>query len=262
MRGRIRIIRFLSGIVPVTLLLIPLQWAMVRFWPQRAGVIPYYFHRLTAQQLGLKIRLFGKVYRGRPLLILANHMSWLDIVALSTVMPLSFVARADMAGWPIFGLFATLQRSIFVERTRKSATKAANDALSERLLAGDPVVLFAEGTTSDGNRVLAFRSSMVGAVEGMFGKAEPVVQPVAIAYTRYQGLPMLRTKRPDVAWYGDMELIPHFAGILKGGPIEVTLTFCDPLPLEAASDRKQLTKSAETVIRRTVSRVNRGLLPT
>lgn len=261
MMGRIRIIRFLAVIVPVTLLLIPLQWLMVRFWPSRAGVIPYYFHRLTAQQLGLKIRRFGRLYQGRPLLILANHMSWLDIVALSTVMPVSFVARADMAGWPIFGLFAKLQRSIFVERTRKSATKAANAALSVRLLAGEPVILFAEGTTSDGNRVLPFRSSMVGAVEGLFGKAEPVVQPVAIAYTRYQGLPMLRSKRPDVAWYGDMDLIPHFAEILKGGPIEVTLTFLDPLPLEDLSDRKQLTRAAETVIRRAVSRANRGLMP-
>lgn len=259
--GRIRIIRFLAVIVPLTLLLVPLQWLMVKFWPTRAGVIPYYFHRLTAQQLGLKIRLFGRPYQGRPLLVISNHMSWLDIVALSTVMPMSFVARADMAGWPIFGLFAKLQRSIFVERTRKSATKTANDALFERLLAGDPVVLFAEGTTSDGNRVLPFRSSMVGAVERLFGRAEPVVQPVAIAYTRYHNLPMLRTKRPDVAWYGDMDLIPHFAGILKGGPVEVTLTFCDPLPLEAIGDRKQLTKAAETVIRRAVSRANRGLTP-
>lgn len=261
MMSRIRIIRFLAVIVPVTLLLIPLQWLVVRFLPPRAGVIPHYYHRLTAQQLGLKIRRFGRPHIGRPLLILANHMSWLDIVALSTVMPLSFVARADMAGWPIFGLFAKLQRSIFVERTRKSATKAANEALSARLLAGDPVVLFAEGTTSDGTRVLSFRSSMVGAVEGLFGQAEPVIQPVAIAYTRYQGLPMLRTKRPDVAWYGDMDLIPHFAGILKGGPIEVTLTFCDPLPLEVISDRKQLTRDVETVIRRAVSRANRGLMP-
>lgn len=258
---KIRVIRFLAVIVPFTLLLIPVQWVIVRFWPARSGVIPYYFHRLTAQQLGLKIRRFGKPFKGRPLLILANHMSWLDIVALSTVMPMSFVARADMAGWPIFGLFAKLQRSIFVERTRKSATKAANDALSERLLAGDPIVLFAEGTTSDGNRVLPFRSSMVGAVEGLFGKAEPVIQPVAIAYTRYRGLPMLRTKRPDVAWYGDMELIPHVSEILKNGPIEVTLTFCDPLPLDDMADRKQLTCAAETVIRRAVSRANRGLMP-
>jgi 1-acyl-sn-glycerol-3-phosphate acyltransferase len=261
MMGRIRIIRFLAMIVPVTLLLIPLQWLMVTFWPSRAGVIPHYFHRLTAQQLGLKIRRFGRPYHGRPLLFMSNHMSWLDIVALSTVMPISFVARADMAGWPIFGLFAKLQRSIFVERTRKSATKAANSALTDRLLAGDPVVLFAEGTTSDGNRVLPFRSSMVGAVEAIFGQAEPVVQPVALAYTRYQGLPMLRSKRPDVAWYGDMDLIPHFAGILKGGPIEVTLTFCDPLSLEDMGDRKQLTKAAETVIRRAASRANRGLMP-
>lgn len=259
--GRIRIIRFLAVIVPVCLLLIPLQGLMVRFWPHHAGVIPHYFHRLTAQQLRLKIRLFGRPFQGRPLLILANHMSWLDIVVLSTVMPLSFVARADMANWPIFGLFAKLQRSIFVERTRKSATKAANDRLAARLLAGDPVVLFAEGTTSDGNRVLPFRSSMVGAIEALFGRADPAIQPVAIAYSAYQGLPMLRTKRPKFAWYGDMDLIPHFAGILKGGPFEVTLTFCEPLPLDDKTDRKQLTREAETVIRRAVSRVNRGLLP-
>ena len=68
---------------------------------------------------------------------------------------------------------------------------------------------------------------------------------------------------PDVlvAWYGDMELIPHFAAILKGGPIGVTLAFCDPLPLEVMADRKQLTREAETVIRRAVSRANRGLMP-
>lgn len=261
MMGRIRIAGFLAVIVLVSLILIPIQWVMVRFWPKRSGMIPYYFHRLTAQQLGLRVRVIGSPAKGRPLLILANHISWLDIVALSAVMPLSFVARADMAGWPIFGLFAKLQRSIFVERTRKSATGSARDALATRLLAGAPVVLFTEGTTSDGNRVLPFRSSMVGAVEALFGHADPEVQPVAIAYTRYQGLPMLRTKRPDVAWYGDMDLIPHFAGILKGGPIEVTVTFCEPVPSALHANRKELTRTAETVIRRAVSRANRGLMP-
>jgi 1-acyl-sn-glycerol-3-phosphate acyltransferase len=256
--GRIRIIRFLAVIVPVTLLLIPVQWLMVRFWPARAGVIPYYFHRLTAQQLGLKIRRFGTPVRRRPLLILANHMSWLDIVALSTVMPLSFVARADMAGWPIFGLFATLQRSIFVERTRKSATKSANHVLSERLLAGDPVVLFAEGTTSDGHRVLGFRSSLVGAAGELVAADGARIQPVAIAYTRRSGLPIARGERPAIAWYGDMDLLPHFGGILAGGPIEVTISFCEALDPAIARERKQATSAAEAIVRNRAAALLRG----
>lgn len=261
MMGRIRITGFLAVIVPVTLVLIPIQWLAVRFWPALAAMIPYYFHRLTAQQLGLRVQVVGRPAKRRPLLILANHVSWLDIIALSSVMPLSFVARADMAGWPIFGLFAKLQRSVFVERTRRSATGEARDALSERLLAGDPVVLFAEGTTSDGNRVLPFRSSLVGAVETLFGRAEPVVQPVAISYTHFHGLPMTRMKKPDIAWYGDMDLIPHFAGIIKGGPIEVRIVFCKTLPIEAVSDRKRLTREAETVIRRAVCITDPDILP-
>ena len=116
------------------------------------------------------------------MLIVANHTGWLDIVIFSAVMPLSFVAKSEVDGWPFFGTLARLQRTVFVERARRSQTGEARDAIRERLLAGDTLVLFPEGTSSDGNEVLPFKSALLGAAEAVLADGSHVtVQPVSTA---------------------------------------------------------------------------------
>ena len=123
---------------------------------------------------GVRVDAGGRaIARHGPLLVVSNHTSWLDITVISTLAPLSFVAKSEVAGWPLFGTFARLQRSIFIDRTRRKGAAEANREIAERLAGGDAIVLFAEGTTSDGNRVLPFRSAVVGAARDAIARGGP-----------------------------------------------------------------------------------------
>lgn len=251
-----------AALAPAFLVGVPAQWLAVKTGSRLQCRLPMLFHRYAAFVLGVRRTIENAASGDRPLLILSNHMSWLDIIVLGSLMPLSFIAKSEVGTWPLFGLLAKLQRSVFVDRTRRAATADVNESVAARLNAGDVMVLFAEGTTSDGSRVLPFRSALLGAARAAIdsgAKAGAVtVQPLAIAYTRRHGLPLGRAGRPFIAWYGDMDLIPHLGSILTGGPIDVTITFGAPIAFGAGDDRKQVAAKAERSVRAGVSRANTG----
>ena len=149
-----------------------------------------------------------------------------------------------------------MQRVIFVDRMRRQQTPATNREIARRLAEGHPVVLFAEGTSGDGNRVLPFRSALIGAVETACAEAglgEVAIQPASICYTAQQGLPMGRTGQPLVAWYGDLDFFPHFAAFIRTGAVTATVSFGAPLTCTATTDRKALTRELEANVRRMTS---------
>lgn len=229
-----------------TLPLMPLQQLLIWTWPRRARDFPMYYHRLVCRVLGVKIKVIGNAPQAGPVLIAANHVSWLDIVVMSAVAPVSFVAKSEVAKWPFFGSLARLQRTVFVDRERRHATGDGRDELRARLTAGEIMVLFAEGTSGDGRSVLPFKSSLFGAAD-VTGLA---VQPVTLAYAGHRNLPMNRRLLPSYAWYGDMDLMPHLIGALRSGPIEVTVICHPPLPAGGEVDRKALARRAEAEVRR------------
>lgn len=232
------------------------QWLAVRFGWRLQRTLPMHFHRLALRVLGVRVSVAGAPDATRPLLITANHASWLDILVLGSLMPLSFVAKSEVAAWPVFGTLAKLQRSVFIERERRSKTADQAAELGRRLADGDAMVLFAEGTTSDGLVVLPFRSALLGAARTALdagGHAHVVVQPVAIAYTRLHGLPLGRQWRPLVAWLGDAELVPHLLGIAREGAVDVTVRFAEPIAFDREGDRKAVTARAERAVRRMLS---------
>jgi len=235
----------------VTLILIPVQWLGVTLGLPYRRDFPHAYHRFVARLFGIRIRVVGNPVRGRGVLLLANHTGWLDIVIFSAVMPLAFVAKSEVARWPFFGTLARLQRTIFVERARRSETGVTRDVIRERLLAGDTLVLFPEGTSGDGNRVLPFKSALLGA-----SGEDVTVQPVSTAYTGIHGIPMGRENRPLFAWYGDMELVPHLWEALKAGPLDVVVEFHPPLTV---ADRKELACAAEALVREGHVRALAGL---
>lgn len=243
----------LMRIAAVTAVLMPLQWLAVRFDWKLAGRIPVLFHRAVLSALGVRVHVRGRPVASGPVLMTANHVSWLDIPVLSAIVPVSFVAKAEVAGWPLIGTFARLQRTVFVDRTRRTDTARTARRIAERIGRGEAMVLFAEGTSSDGNRVLPFRSALVGAAHAAMRDEEVLVQPVAIAYTRLAGMPMGRQFRPRAAWYGDMELAPHLAWILGRGTFDVEVTFCTPIGVDSVADRKSLARRAETAVRAAVA---------
>lgn len=240
-----------TAVLAVTAVGIPLQWLSLKLKLPVRRTIPVLYHRFLLAALGVRVRVEGEPATGRPLLILSNHSSWLDIPVLGSRLPLFFVAKSEVEGWPLVGMLARFQRTVFVNRQRRQETGAVNREIAERLKEGDPVVLFAEGTSSDGNRVLPFRTALVGAVRDAFEDADEVtVQPLSIAYVRLQGLPMGRVHRAKAAWFGDMDLAPHLLEVLRHGAIDVVMTFGPPLTIDADHDRKSVTRESEAIVRR------------
>lgn len=207
------------------------------------------YYRALCKLLHVRIRVLGTPAQGRPTLMLANHVSWLDIPVISAVWPVAFVAKREVASWPIVGVAAKLLRTVFVDRTRRHQTPEVNAEIAQRLADGDPVVLFAEGTSSDGNRVLEFRSALVGAVAQVDPTHQVLLQPLSIGYTRIQGVPMGRQHRPLVAWYGDLDFGPHFKEFVRRGAVDVTVSFGEPVPFDNGSDRKSVTRALEHRVR-------------
>jgi lyso-ornithine lipid O-acyltransferase len=204
------------------------------------------WHRGCCVIAGLRVRVHGAPATVGPILFVANHVSYLDIVILGSLVDAGFVAKAEVARWPLIGQIARIGRTIFVER-RTTRSAGQRDRIAERLAAGDSLILFAEGTSSDGGRVLPFKSALFAAAEepGRRGAAIKV-QPVTIAYARLRcGLPLDYALRPLYAWYGDMELAPHLWAVLglPGAVIEVR--FHAPVAASDFGSRKALAQHAE-----------------
>lgn len=247
---RLRAAAILTAIALLTLSLLPVQRAALALDAPLARRLPCAYHRLVCRLLGLRLILRGQPVRDGPVLLVANHCSWLDIPVLSALAPLSFIAKTEIAGWPIFGTLARLQRSLFIERARRGSAGLQRDSAQGRLMRGERLVLFPEGTSSDGNRVLPFKSALFGIAEQKPGVAPAIaVQPLSIAYVGLHGLPMARALRPFVAWYGDMELASHLWQALKIGPVDVVIECHPPLPAEAVSSRKAMAAMAERQVR-------------
>ncbi len=253
-------IRFLP-LVAYTLLAMPVQMLAVRFGWSLQRWIPVYWHRLACVALHLTVHVHGRVHLGRPLLLTANHVSWLDIVVLGSIAPLSFVAKSEVGRWPLFGLLADLQRTIYVDRQSRAKTGQTTGEMAARMQAGDIVVLFAEGTSSDGLHVLPFRSALIGAAKSAIasGASDLVhVQPVGLAYTKVNGLPVGRADRPKLYWIGDMDLLPHLAQVAQLGAVDAEVAFLDPLVLDQSSDRKQVAVTLHARVKAWVTRVVNG----
>jgi len=177
----------------------------------------------------------------------ANHQSYLDIPILGGVIEGSFVAKAEIAGWPYFGVLAKLQRSIFVDR-RPGSTAKQRDAIMKRLEEGDDLIIFPEATSSDGLHVLPFKSALLSVAE-LHPRGVPlVVQPVTVAYVRLDGMPLSRFYRPFVSWYGGMEVSPHLWTMLGLGRLSVRIIFHPPVTIEQFGSRKALAEHCYRVI--------------
>jgi len=256
--ARLRAGVVIAAFLAVTLAGMPWQALLLRVAPAAARRFPNRYHRLVARLFGLKLTVIGAPVTGEGVLLLANHTSWMDIVLFSAVTPLSFVAKAEIARWPLFGTLARLQRTVFVARERRAQTGAVAEEIGARLASGDCLLLFPEGTSYDGNSVLPFKSALLGAAEATRADGRHVtVQPVSAAYTGCQGMPMGREMRPFFAWYGDMEMVPHLWEALKAGPLDVTVEFHPPATLDMMS-RKELALRARAQIQAGLSRALAG----
>ena len=161
----LRAAAILTTFVVVTLILMPWQASALRFKLKRRKTFPQRYHKFLCRLFGINVRVIGTPVQDEGVLMVANHTSYFDILVFSAAARVSFVAKAEVQTWPLFSTLARLQETVFVERTRRAQTGQARDQIRERLLAGDALVLFPEGTSNDGNAVLPFKSALMGAVE-------------------------------------------------------------------------------------------------
>ena len=226
--------------LPFTLLLMPVQAIGIVLRQPWVTRFPRFYHRCCCHILGLRVRRLGRPTAVRPVLFAANHVSYLDITIFGSLIAGSFIAKHEVAGWPLFGWLAKLQRSVFIDRQVRS-TVEQRDSIAGRLAAKEALILFPEGTSGDGNRVLPFKSALFSVAE--HAATGPVtVQPVSIAYTRVNGMPIGRRYRPLFAWYGEMAMAPHLWRVLGLGTIEVVVEFHPPTTLAACGSRKMLAR--------------------
>jgi len=252
-RALVRILLYLG----LTLAALPLQAVSLLLRLPLAKRLPQWYHRQCAHILGLKLVRHGEPSRAHPTLYVCNHVSYLDITVLGALLPASFVAKAEVANWPFFGLLAKLQRTVFVDRAARRAVEQ-RDEMARRLEAGDDLILFPEGTSSDGNRVLPFKSALFSVAERRPHGQPLTVQPVSLAYTRLDDLPMGRYLRPCVAWYGDMDLAPHIWTAVGLGKVTVEVVFHPPVSIDAFGSRKALGDHCQRVVARGVSQALAG----
>jgi 1-acyl-sn-glycerol-3-phosphate acyltransferase len=243
LRALIRVVLYFGW----TAALLPLQALAVVFDRPAAKRIPLMYHRNVCRLLGIRVAVKGEISRAAPTLFVFNHSSYLDIEVVGSLVEGSFVSKAEVANWPLFGLLAKLQRTVFIDR-RAARAKAHGDEIGRRLAAGDNLFLFPEGTSTDGNRVRPFRSSLfVVAEREVDGKPLPV-QPVSIAYTRLDGIPLGRALRPLFTWFGDMDMLGHMWTMLGLGHLTVEVQFHKPVSFADYGSRKALAQACHEAV--------------
>ena len=257
LRAAVRLILYMGW----TVFLIPVQMVAVLLSLPFARVIPMIYHRGCLFLFGISVFIRGRPVRGTSILFVANHCGYIDISIMGAQVPCVFVAKMEISQWPFFGILARLQRTIFVNRQDYLRAGTQRDILRNRLVAGENLVLFPEGTSSDGNRAMEFKSSLFSAAVPGPGEAPVVLQPVTIAYTRLDGFPMGRTMRPYCAWYGDVGLVPHMWQLLGLGKVSIEVEFHDFITVTHESKRKELATKCHHIISSGLSEALSGRSP-
>jgi len=251
---------FIFVYVPVMIVGIPCQFVITRLglgW----NFLPRLFHKCGCIFLGVRVTTLGEPAHGRPTLLLSNHISWNDIIVVGSKADVTFVAKSGVKETFFVGFMASLQKTIFIDYNRRQDTKRTSREMAKRLAANGAVLLFAEGHRDLGTHVQPFRSALVGAAQQAMkdgGAADVLLQPVCIAYTRLQGMPISRAERPGISGVGAKGFRQVVSALLKSGTKDVTIAFGTPIPFPPDGDRKVLTKWAEGEVRRMLVALNRG----
>ena len=221
----------------LTIFLIFLKIFLQFFSKKISQKIVQIFHQLVLWLVNISIDVIGeRNLNNKPKLYVSNHLSYLDIPVLGSIINGRFIAKNDISNWPIIGLLSKVGNTIFINRNLRFLKKNKSiiyDYISE----GNNIILFPEGTTSDGIRVLNFKSSLFASLE----QKNILIQPIVIKYISINGMPLNRWLKPIIAWYGDMDLKPHLINILKLSSIKIKIILLPPLNGKNYTNRKDMT---------------------
>ncbi len=245
-RRRIGAVMTLGLAVAMMAVFVTIQPLVLRFLPRARWQLPPFWYRSICWLTGTRVRLVGAPVSG-PAIFVANHVSWLDILVLGFALPrAAFISKREVREWGIFGRCAELAHSVFIDRTRRGESARQRDMLLARLARGDRLILFPEGTSTDGTGILPFKSALFAVAEI---KDDLPIQPVSLCYTHINGVPVSRADRPKIGWFGDMELIDHVISLMGLGRIRAEVRFHPPITLREAGSRKVLAQYCERMVR-------------
>lgn len=227
-------------IVLVFLIYTPPYWILLKIhkpWGLRFG---RFYLSSWRKCIGHQLVIKGELSRAKPTLFVSNHSTYVDILVLGTFIPARFVAKKEVAQWPIMGWLATNQETIYINRNR-TAIAEGTDQLVEYIQQGESLILFPEGTTSDGCQILPFGSSFFDVAM----KTNAVVQPVTITYAGWDGLPMPRYIRKFCGWFSpDVDMVSHLWSLVQLGTIQVVVDLHPPLDPQSFTSRKELCQTS------------------
>lgn len=234
-----------GGLLPVYLL------CRAWFKPQHRNIARLW-HRGVIRLIGLDVRLKGTALTTGPVLYVANHVSYLDIPILASQIKTTFVAKSEVRHWPLFGYLAHIADTVFIERRTARAPEQMRD-LRSRLGKEDQIILFPEGTSTDGLKIENFKPVLFQSALPIRRQvkdapvSKPVmVQPLSIAFK--QGKEGRKRLPSAYAWFGEMTLLPHLMDVFRsvGGTVEIT--FHPPLNAYEIGDRKILATLSEKAV--------------
>jgi len=229
------------------LILSPVAIAFKRWDPEHPFRIPRLFHFLLLKLLGIRVRVHGTPVTVAPTLFVSNHTSYLDVPVLGYLLSAGFVAKSEVADWPLFGFLARVQNTVFIERKSIRAADQRSQ-LQEYLSKKRNLILFPEGTSSDGLEVLPFKSTLFSIVDDSAEGQNITVQPVSVTCVELDGFPLLREERAEYAWYGDLSLVPHLWGVFQHKGFTVEVTFHAPLTYTDYPNRKDLAAACQDAV--------------
>lgn len=231
---RIIINTVLLGFWCVFMVLVNIIWRLFRL--PNLEKCYFIFHSGCCWLCHLNCHFSGELSTHRPTLFLSNHISYLDIFVLGSRLPAFFIAKSEVASWPILGWLARVQNTLFFERNSKKV-RGQLGVMSEHFNKKGNLILFPEGTSTEGEHVEPFKSSLMQAVE--IAHTKTLIQPVTIAYTHYCNKPMDKTLRDQYAWYASMPFASHFFNVLGMGKAKVEVIYHEPVSLEDFPSRKE-----------------------
>ena len=230
------------------LLLVAMQVVVLALARRRAATgLLMLFYRLACAVLGLQVDVRGVPERALRTVFISNHLSHLDIPVIGSVLRACFVAKDDIRGWPVFGALARLQQTVFISRNPRRAGEISS-MLGAALDAGRCLVLFPEGTTSDGSAVLPFKSSIFAMLVDAW-LPDMVLQPMTIELLEVDGCAIVDGGDRDVyAYHRDMQMGPHLFAFMRLSGARVRLTFHAILPRQDKQSRKTLAALAHASV--------------
>lgn len=207
------------------------------------GRMAQLFYKGAGIICGLRVRVQGEIDPARPLMLISNHSSYLDVFIIGSLVPVSFTPKKEVRSWPVIGFLCVLGDCIFVER-RPSEMQAAAAEMKKRLARGKVLCLFPEGTTSDGYHLKPFKSGFLSLAEIY----RMPVQPASIVYTHIGREPVTDARREEIAWVGEATFFGHFWHFLSLPAVRVEVVLHPARHIHEFADRKALTQACEQTI--------------